>query len=125
MQEQEQEYEVSMMLTNSRETKFTFALEPWGFVYEMEPQAQYLLVFRSNIQPSPPNTVEVEYAADHIIVYAWDGCRFAVFKNGEVLPPGAFEGPRLPEGVQVLKNMGFLKMTMNETLARKKKQDDI
>ncbi len=116
MQEQEQEYEVSLVLTNSRDTMLPFALEPWGFVYEMEPQAQYTLVFRSTVQPSPPNTVEVEYAPDHITVYAWDGCLFAVLKNGEVLPPGAFQGPRLPGGVQILKNIGFLKMTMDETV---------
>lgn len=122
---QEQEYEISIMLTNSRDSTLTFILEPWGFIYEMQPQAKYTVCFRSPIQPSPPNIVEVEYAADSITVYAWDGCLFAVFQNDTVLPPGAFVGPRLPGGVNILKNIGFLKATMDETRAREKQKDDL
>lgn len=112
---QKQEYEIAIIVSNTHDTNVAFVLEPWGFVYEMPPQASYAVVFRSLVQPAPPNTVEVEYGVDTITVYAWDGCLFAVYYNGEVLPPGAFQGPRLPEGVGTLKNLGFLKATLNTT----------
>jgi hypothetical protein len=110
---QEQEYEVAILVSNTHDTNFTLALEPWGFVYEMSPQASYTVVFRSLVQPVPPNIVEVEYGANNIIIYGWDGCLFAVYHNGEVLSPGAFQGPRLPDGVNIIKNLGFLKETLN------------
>ena len=74
---QVQEYEVSIILSNSRETQFTFVLEPWGRVNEMEPRASYTVCFRSTVEPSPPNSVEVEYAEDRVTVFAWDGCLVA------------------------------------------------
>jgi hypothetical protein len=121
---QEQEYEIAIIVSNTHDTNLTFVIEPWGFVYDMSPQASYTVVFRSLVQPVPPNTVEVEYGVDSIIVYAWDGCLFAVFENGEVLPPGAFAGPRLPAGVGMLKNLGFLKATLNTQRPLNREQED-
>lgn len=119
---QEQEFEVSIIVSNSRETPLTFILEPWGRAYEMEPHTSYTICFRSTVEPSPPNIAEVEYAEDRVTVYAWDGCLCAVYQNGNVLPPGAFVGPPLPSGVAILKNIGFLKATMDETLSRKNRK---
>jgi hypothetical protein len=108
---QEQEYEFSMILVNTRAVPLTLNIEPWGWAYEMEPKTKYTICFRSNIQPIPPNIVETEYAENYITVCAWDGCRFAIYQNGEVLHPGAFAGPRLPGGVQAIKSIGFLNLT--------------
>ena len=121
---QEQGYEIAIVVSNTHDTNFLFVLEPWGFVYEMPPHASYTVVFRSLVQPVPPNTVEVEYGANNITVYGWDGCLFAVYQNGEVLPPGAFQGPRLPSGVNIIKNLGFLKETLNTTRPIKGEQEE-
>lgn len=121
---QEQECSVSIVLSNSRETRFTLVLEPWGRVYEMEPHTSYTICFRSTVEPFSPNMAEVEYAEDRVTVYGWDGCQVAVYQDGNVLPPGVFVGPRVPSGVAILKNIGFLKVTMDETLSRKKQKDD-
>jgi hypothetical protein len=72
--------------------------------YEMPPQARYTIVFRSLVPPALPNTVEVEHAADSITVWAWDGCLYAIYSNGEALPPGAFEGPPVPGGAAIIKD---------------------
>jgi hypothetical protein len=87
---QEHEYEMAIIVSNAHATDFTLVLEPWGRIYAMPPQASYTVVFRSLVQPTPPNTVEVVYGTDHIAVYGWVGCLLAVYHNGEVLPPGAF-----------------------------------
>jgi hypothetical protein len=104
MQDQENEFEVAIVISNARNSSFPLVLEPWGMPYEMPAQARYTVVFRSLVPPAPPNTVEVEHAADSITVWAWDGCLYAVYSNGEVLPPGAFEGPRLPAGAAIIKD---------------------
>ena len=91
---QEHEYEVSLVLSNTRETPITLIVEPWGAMYEMVPQEKYLLCFRSFFPPSSPQAVEIEYALDGLTVYAWDGCLFALYYQGEVLSPGGtFAGP--------------------------------
>lgn len=110
---QEQEYEISIIISNIHDTSLNFAVEPWEMVYEMPPHASYTVVFRSFVQPVPPKTVEVEYGGDRIVVYAWDGCLYAIYHNGEALLPGAFVGPQTPAGIEILKNSGFLKATLN------------
>jgi|GraSoi_2013_60cm_1033757.scaffolds.fasta_scaffold54329_2 hypothetical protein len=121
---QEHEYEVSMVLSNTRDTPITLIVEPWGALYEMVPQEKYLLCFRSPFPPSSPQAVEIEYALDGFTVYAWDGCLFALYHHGEVLSPGgAFAGPRVPGGIEILKKIGFLKQTMHAALAREKPKD--
>lgn len=95
---QEHEYEIAIVVSNTRKSSFPLVLEPWGA------QANCTVVFRSSVPPTPPNTVEVEYAADSITVWAWDGCRYAVYHDGEVLPPGPFVGPPFPPGVTIMKN---------------------
>jgi hypothetical protein len=121
---QEQKYEVSMVLSNTRDTPITLVVEPWGELYEMVPQAKYTLRFRSPFPPSSPHEIEITYALDSFTVYAWDGCLFALYHNGEVLSPGgAFAGPPVPGGIEVLKKTGFFEQTINETLAREEPKD--
>jgi hypothetical protein len=112
---QEHESEIAIVISNARSSSFPLVLEPWGIPYEMPAHASYTIIFRSLVSPTPPNTVEVEYAADSIIVWAWDGCLFAVYHGGEVLPPGAFDGPALPAGVTIIKNSILKPLGMSST----------
>jgi hypothetical protein len=101
---QEHEFEIAIVISNARNSSFPLVLEPWGMPYDMPAQARYTVVFRSLVSPAPPNTVEVEYAADSITVWARDGCLYAIYSNGEALPPGAFEGPPVPGGAAIIKD---------------------
>ncbi len=122
---QEQEYEVSMVLSNIQDTSVTLIVEPWGEMYEMVPHEKYILCFRSFLPPCSPQAVEIEYALDSFTVYAWDGCLFALYLNGEVVSPGgAFAGPRVPGGIDILKKIGFFKQTLAADLAREKPKED-
>lgn len=82
---QEQGYEVPIIVSNTHDTNVTFVLEPWGRIYEMPPQASYTVVFRSLVQPDPPNTAAVEYGSDSIVVYGWSGCLANVYHNGKLI----------------------------------------
>jgi len=76
------EYEVSMIISNSRERTITFVLEPWGTFYSMEPHATFTLVLRGPMR----GTIEVDDGSDSITVYAWTGCTDAVLsQNGKEL----------------------------------------
>src|SRR5579859_4454600 len=92
------EYEVSMIISNSRDTTITFVLEPWGEIYEMEPLAKFSLILRSPMAASPASlkTAEVEYGADRITVWAWEGCTATLFHDEEELGAGASPRPRVP-----------------------------
>ena len=86
---QEHESEIAIVVSNAHNTSFPLVMEPWGLTYEMPPQASYTVVFRSKVPPVPPNTVVIEYAADHITVYGWVGCLFELFQEGEGHPPSS------------------------------------
>lgn len=59
-------YEVSMMVSKSRERTITFVLEPWGEIYTMEPRARFTLLLRNSIQ----GAVEIDDGVDRMTVYA-------------------------------------------------------
>ena len=121
---QEHEYEVTLGLSNTRETPIMLIVEPWGELYTMLPQTKYTLCFRSSLPPTSPHEIEMVYALDSVTVYAWDGCLFALFTQGEVLSPGgAFAGPRVPGGMEILKQTGFFTQTMPDTSAKEPSQD--
>lgn len=85
---EEQEYEISMVFSNTRDEVITFYLEPWGEYYEMEPRITFTLVLRSPIQPTPPReTVIIKYEIDGLTVWAWRGCVATLFRDGEMLGP--------------------------------------
>jgi len=121
---QEHEYEVTLGLSNTRDTPITLIVEPWGELYEMLPQTKYTLCFRSPFPPSSPQEIEMVYALDSVTFYAWDGCLFALFAQGEVVSPGeAFAGPRVPGGMGILKQTGFFTQTMPHTSAKEPSKD--
>ena len=112
-----------MTFTNDRETSTSLILEPWGEIYPIEPHMRLTIYFRSPIPPSSSQAVEVEYGADQITVYAWEGCTVALFQNGVELGLGAFPRPRVPQGLETLKRLGFFRETMKEVLAKDKQQN--
>jgi hypothetical protein len=71
------------------------------------------------MEPVPLNAVQIEYVGDHMILWGWAGCRFAVLQDGEVLPPGALVGLPLPHSVGILKNSGLLKPLPHEAKQRR------
>lgn len=70
-------YEVSMRISNSRDTAITFVLEPWGTFYSMEPHATFTLVLRGPIQ----GDIEVEDGLESLTAYAWTGCTDAILSH--------------------------------------------
>lgn len=40
--------------------------------------------------------MRLDYEGDHVVVWGWDECRFAVLQDGEVLPPDALVGLPFP-----------------------------
>jgi hypothetical protein len=57
-------------------------------------------------------------------VYAWDGCLFALYHQGEALSPGgAFAGPLVTGGIKILKKTGFFKRTIDAVLAGEKPKE--
>ena len=81
-------------------------------------------MFRSLVPPKPPNTVEVVYGTDQIAVFGWVGCLLAVYHNGEVLPPGSFLGPTVPEGMEILKSLGVFKTPLDATPVKDTQEED-
>jgi len=75
----------------------TFILEPWGELYPMEPNTKFTLVFRSTVQPRALNAIEVDYSAESITVYGWEGCTVSLFHNGEELGAGATPRTQVPK----------------------------
>ncbi|GCE20904.1 hypothetical protein [Dictyobacter kobayashii] len=117
------EYEVSLTFSNEREAATSFILEPWGEIYRMEPHTKLTVCFCSLIPPSSPHTVEVEYGVNQITVYAWEGCTAALFQNGEELGTDIESRPRVPQGLETLKSMGFFHATMNDVLVEERQKD--
>ena len=96
-----QEYEVSILFENRRDTTMAFLLEPWGEFYEMVPRATFTLVLRSPIQDTATILYGFEDGFDSITVYAWEGCTATLFQDGKELGAGLFPRsrvPKVPEG---------------------------
>jgi len=64
------EYEVSMMISNSRDTTITLVLEPLGVFYPVEPHATFTLVLQGPLQ----GPIEVVDDLESITVNAWASC---------------------------------------------------
>ncbi len=117
------EYEVAMTFSNERETVISLVIEPWGESFPLEAHAQVAVRFRSFVAPLAAQAIEVQYGQDRMVVYAWEGCTFALFQNGEELGAGAFSRPCVPQGLEILKRLGFFQEAMHEGVARQKEQD--
>jgi hypothetical protein len=113
-----------MRISSTQDAPKSLIIEPWGEVYEMVPHAMYTLSFRSPVPSIFPHEIEVEYALDAITVYACTGCVFTLWHQGEIISPGeAFAGPRVPEGIEILKQTGFFTQTIHDALASKPSDD--
>ena len=75
------EYTTSLRVYNSRSTALTFSLEPWGEQYTIAPEATFEIVARG----PEGDSLEVEFADDHIIVYGWPGSVVTLFHEGTEL----------------------------------------
>ena len=118
------EYEVSIVFSNRRETTVKFVLEPWGEIYPIEPRASLTAAFRSSIPPSSLHSAEIEYGVDSITVYAWEGSTVALFQDGKAVGSGASSRLHVPEGLEILKKIGFFRETMDEAFAQERHQED-
>ncbi len=83
-------YETSLRVCNSRPVTLTFCLEPWGEQYPIAPEAIFEVVAKG----PKGDSLEVEFADDHIVLYGWPGSIVTVFHEGKALGAGGSE--RLP-----------------------------
>jgi hypothetical protein len=84
------EYVTSLRVYNSRSMALTFSLEPWGEQYKLAPEETFEIVTRG----PEGDSLEVELAADQIILYGWPGSVVTLFYKGGEL--GASDAERTP-----------------------------
>ena len=96
-----------MLLTirNTADHLINLILEPWGGVYELGPGEQLELILTG----PHPRAPEVDYGRDLVVVWAWPGCSYRMFKNGDELEPESAPVPPTPPGQSV---RGFLRALM-------------
>ena len=85
-----QEYTTSLRVCNAHASPIALHLEPWGEQYTMPPEATFLVVARG----PEGDALEVECAADHIVVYGWPGSVVTLFHAGKEV--GACAAERAP-----------------------------
>ena len=85
--------EARMLFTNSTEKSLSFVLEPWGEVYEFEPEAQISLVLCGSEGGHPA----VDYGSEAVTVWGWSGSTARVFKDDRELGAGEFERTPVPD----------------------------
>ena len=86
------EYVTSLRICNSRSIPLTLCLEPWGEQYIMTPEATFTVVARG----PEGDSLEVEWADDHIILYGWAGSIVSLFHKGKEVGVGASERTPVP-----------------------------
>lgn len=86
------EYVTSLRVGNSRSVALTFCLEPWGEQYPMAPEAIFDVVARG----PKGDSLEVEFADDHIVLYGWPGSIVTIFHEGIELGAGCSERTTAP-----------------------------
>jgi hypothetical protein len=55
--EQTEDHEIAIIVSNTHDASCGLVVEPWGFPYDMPPGASFAIVFRSLVDPVPPNTI--------------------------------------------------------------------
>lgn len=78
------EYLTSVRVCNARACPMILYLEPWGEQYTMAPEATFTAVARG----PEGDTLEVEVADDHIILYGWPGAVVTLFHEGKEIGTG-------------------------------------
>lgn len=86
------EYATSLRVHNSRSVPLTLYLEPWGEQYTMAPEATFTAVARG----PEGDTLEVEWADDHIVLYGWPGSVVTLFHEGKEVGAGSSEHAPVP-----------------------------
>jgi hypothetical protein len=79
------EYSTSLRVCNARSFPMTLYLEPWGEQYTLAPEATFTAVARG----PEGDTLEVEFADDHITLYGWPGSVVTLFHQGKEVGIGA------------------------------------
>lgn len=82
---------VQLRFSNDRSKPCTFALEPWGDTYPMNPGETFEVIAEG---PAENYQLEVIDSDEHIIVAGWSGSVISVFHCGQELGEGS--GPRPP-----------------------------
>jgi hypothetical protein len=82
---------LSLRIRNSHSAALTFYLEPWGEQYAMPPEATFAVVAKG----PEGDSLEVEFADDHITLHGWPGSVVSLFHAGIELGAGFSE--RTPE----------------------------
>ena len=78
------DYVTTLRVSNTRSVPVTLYLEPWGEQYTMAPEATFTAVARG----PEGDTLEVEVADDHIILYGWPGAVVTLFHEGKEIGTG-------------------------------------
>jgi hypothetical protein len=86
------EYTTSLRVCNTRSIALTFILEPWGEEYTIAPEATFEIVARG----PEGDSLEVEYADDHVTLYGWPGSVVSLFHEGTELGTGSSERTPIP-----------------------------
>ena len=87
-----QEYTTSLRVCNAHARPITLYLEPWGEQYTMPPEATFVVVARG----PEGDALEVECAAEHIVLYGWPGSVVTLFHAGKEVGTGAAERAPVP-----------------------------
>jgi hypothetical protein len=85
------EHVVTTRLVNRRPDRLMLYLEPWGDAYEMPPDAAFEVVARG----PQGDTLEVEFADDHIVLWGWGGSIVTVYYQGAPLGLAEEARPRV------------------------------
>ncbi len=72
-------------VNNESDETVTFALEPWGDTYPMQPHQTFEVTAEG---PENDRGVEIDFRGDAIVVYGWSGSVLSLFNNGMELGSG-------------------------------------
>ena len=86
------EYVMSLRLCNARTIPVTLYLEPWGEQYALPSETTLTVVARG----PQGDTLEVEWADEHITLYGWPGSIVTLLHDGKEVGVGTSERTPVP-----------------------------
>lgn len=95
--------EVRLLIVNTKTVPVAFHLEPWGEVYELQPQGQVSLVYRGPEGGHP----EVAVGDEFIETWGWVGSTVRAFKDDEELGGPGCDRPLVPDAFPPIKQPNF------------------
>jgi hypothetical protein len=87
-----QEYTTSLRVCNAHASPITLYLEPWGEQYTMPPETTFVVVACGPVG----DVLEVECAAEHIVLYGWPGSVVTLFQAGKKVGTSPAERAPVP-----------------------------